>query len=351
MLTATYKKQELVFKEAGGTSRGVLETKPSWFIKIENNQGIFGIGECSIIPGLSMDDSLELDVIIADVCTNINDYVQDYHQHLKDVPALRFAIETALKGLQVKHPYELYPSQFTSGNEPIVINGLIWMGEAETMLKRIEEKLKQGFSCLKLKVGAIDFNEELRLLRHIRNRYSEKDLELRLDANGAFSPVEALSKLEALSSFKIHSIEQPIEAGQYEDMFQLCRKTTIPIALDEELIGVNDMSAKAELLRLIMPQYIILKPSLLGGVMASDEWISIADELNIGWWATSALEANIGLNAIAQWVATKNSSLRQGLGTGQVFTNNLRSPLYLKGQELYYNPHGNWENPFEANDG
>lgn len=348
MLTATYKKQELVFKEAGGTSRGVLNTKPSWFIKIQNNQGIFGIGECSIIPGLSMDDRPDLDEIIADVCININDYVLDYHQQLKDVPALRFAVETAMKGLEMEHPYELYPSQFMNGTEPIVINGLIWMGEAETMLKRIDEKLQQGFSCLKLKVGAIDFNEELSLLRHIRNRYSEKDLELRLDANGAFAPEEALFKLKALSSFKIHSIEQPIKAGQYEDMYQLCRKTPIPIALDEELIGVNDMSAKEELLRVITPQYIILKPSLLGGVMASDEWISIADELNIDWWATSALEANIGLNTIAQWVATKYSSLRQGLGTGQVFTNNLRSPLYLKGQELYYDLHGEWENPFEA---
>ncbi|WP_439184802.1 o-succinylbenzoate synthase [Carboxylicivirga taeanensis] len=346
MMKAWLKKQNMMFKEAGGTSRGILTSKPSWFIKVQDADGAVGIGECSIIPGLSIDDTPELENKIKQVCQNINDYVTNYHSTLKDFPALRFALETAFMGIEQGHPFELSQGEFCKGNQPIIINGLIWMGNANTMLSRIEEKLQSGFSCLKLKVGAIDFARELELLKFIRERYSENELELRVDANGAFSPGEALSKLDALAKFKLHSIEQPIKAGQHEAMYQLCRQTPLAIALDEELIGLHSTQAKAALINDIQPQYIILKPSLVGGLKAADEWITVAEDNNIQWWATSALEANVGLNAIAHWVATKDNPLRQGLGTGQVFSNNVLSPLYLKGEGLYYDPNKCWDTIF-----
>jgi len=347
MLRATYIKHHLKFNQASGTSRGVLFTKPSWFIKIENSNGKNGIGECSIIPNLSIDDKPDLEAKLKEVCQNINTYAIDLHESLIEYPSIRFALEMALEGLKNDSPYLLFPSKFTSGEQPIIINGLIWMGDADEMLLRIEEKLNQGFSCLKLKIGAIDINQELGILQHIRNRFSSQVLELRVDANGAFMPNEALAKLDALSAFDIHSIEQPIKPGQIEEMYQLCRKTPFPIALDEELIGVNSIHEKDDLLSSIQPQFIILKPSLIGGWKASEEWIHLAEKNDISWWATSALEANVGLNAIAQWVYLQNNSLKQGLGTGQVFSNNLNSPLYLKGEQLYYNSMVNWENPFD----
>lgn len=347
MMKARFIKQDMIFREAGGTSRGVLHTKPSWFIQVQNEDGQNGVGECSIIPGLSYDDRPELENKIGIVCKHVNDYATNFHESLKEWPAIRFALETALKGIERGHAFELFEGDFTKGKQPIVINGLIWMGNAETMLQRIKDKLQLGFSCLKLKIGAIGFQQEMDLLRHIRRHYSASDLELRVDANGAFAPEEALSQLDALSKLDIHSIEQPIRAGQHEDMYRLCRQTPLPIALDEELIGVNNYADKKDLLSIIQPQYIILKPSLLGGLKASDEWVELAEANGVNWWATSALEANVGLNAIVQWVAGKNNPLRQGLGTGQVFTNNIISPLYLQGEELFYNPNGSWENPFE----
>ncbi|WP_430815240.1 o-succinylbenzoate synthase [Carboxylicivirga sp. RSCT41] len=347
MLKASFVKRELIFKEAGGTSRGVLHTKPSWFIKVSDAYGNFGIGECSIIPGLSIDDNSNLERKIKDVCLNIDDYAANLHETLINYPALRFAIEMALLDLSGKKHLQLFNSKFVDGNDSIIINGLIWMGEPDEMLRRINEKLQSGFKCLKLKVGAIDFDKELQLLELIRNKYTADDLEIRVDANGAFAVDEAERKLHDLSRFKIHSIEQPIKAGQINDMRKLCEVSSIPVALDEELIGINEYETKKELLESIRPQYIILKPSLLGGFKASDEWIQLAEELNIEWWATSALEANVGLNAIAQWVYTKNNTLRQGLGTGQVFTNNIDSPLYLSGEKLFYDPHANWANPFQ----
>ncbi|WP_430809287.1 MULTISPECIES: o-succinylbenzoate synthase [unclassified Carboxylicivirga] len=346
MLRASYIKRDLVFKEAGGTSRGVLLTKPSWFIRLENEKGDVGMGECSVIPGLSPDDTAELPEVIHQVCSNINNYCQNYHTTLRAYPALRFALETALKGLTQQSAYALFPSAFIEGKASIPINGLIWMGDHDTMLKRIEAKLRDGFSCLKLKVGAIDFEKELSLLKHIRQHYSRNDLELRVDANGAFAPENALERLEALSAYDIHSIEQPIKAGQWEAMHALCQQSPIPIAFDEELIGISDRADKESLLKDIKPQYIILKPSLIGGFQSADEWIALAQNHQIGWWATSALESNLGLSAIAQWVFQKNNPLRQGLGTGQVFTNNLTSPLFLKGEQLYYQPERMWSNPF-----
>ncbi|MCU4156942.1 o-succinylbenzoate synthase [Carboxylicivirga sp. A043] len=346
MHKAEFVKRELEFKEAGGTSRGVLYTKPSWFIKITNEEGCSGIGECSIIPSLSLDDAPDLEDKIEEVCKNIDAYLLDFHSSLVAYPALRFAIEMALLDLSNKRPFHLFDSSFVKGDDSITINGLIWMGEAEEMLRRITHKLQSGFKCLKLKVGAIDFEQELSLLTTIRQHYSADDLEIRVDANGAFAAGEVEEKLQRLANFQIHSIEQPIKAGQIEEMHHTCQTSPIPIALDEELIGVSDYNDKKLLLESIKPQYIILKPSLLGGFSASDEWIELAEKLNVQWWATSALEANVGLNAIAQWVFTKNNPLRQGLGTGQVFTNNIESPLYLSGEKLFYQPKGVWENPF-----
>ena len=347
MYRAEYIKRILVFNEAGGTSRGTLYQKPSWFIKICDEKGRTGVGECSIIPGLSIDDTPGLEAKIQDVCIHINDYISNYHQSLKLYPSLRFAIEMALLDLKNKKPYELFPSDFTRGHASITINGLIWMGSADEMLKRIELKLQSGFTCLKLKVGAIDFDEELKILQTIRSRYSVRELELRVDANGAFSFNDALKKLEALSKYNLHSIEQPIKAGQVQEMHQLCKETPIAIALDEELIGIHDSGEKSELISSIQPQYIILKPSLVGGFQSAEEWIDAAENNHVGWWATSALEANIGLSAIAQWVFTKKNSMKQGLGTGQVFSNNIVSPLNLKGEQLYYEQGAKWDDPFD----
>ncbi|MBW6481057.1 MAG: o-succinylbenzoate synthase, partial [Bacteroidales bacterium] len=237
----------------------------------------------------------------------------------------------------------LFPSAFTRGEQGIPINGLIWMGSKQEMQSRIREKLDQGFRVLKLKVGALDFDEEITLLKNIRQQFKPSDLEIRLDANGAFSLEEAPGKLKQLSEYHIHSIEQPIKAGQWEAMGEICNTSLLPVALDEELIGISNPSIKEKLLDTIKPRYIILKPSLIGGLQKSKEWIDIAEEKNISWWATSALESNVGLNAIAQWVFTLKSKMVQGLGTGQVFGNNIESPLQLIGPELFYLQSKKWE--------
>lgn len=257
---------------------------------------------------------------------------------------MQFGIETALQDLQAQQDQGiLFASDFTTGSQGIMINGLIWMGEKEFMFEQIKTKIETGYRCIKLKIGAISFAEEIGLLKYIRSQFNADDIEIRVDANGAFQPDRALEKLKRLADFDIHSIEQPIKQGQVIQMAQLCAKTPLPIALDEELIGIHTPLEKSKLISTIQPQYIILKPSLVGGLAASEEWIAIAKEQNINWWATSALEANIGLNAISQWVFTKSNPMPQGLGTGQLFTNNIDSPLYLKGDLLYYNPDVTWQ--------
>ncbi len=348
MLKAEYKSHRLIFKQAGGTSRGVLHTKPSWYLRIwdVDNPSVEGWGECSIIPDLSIDDRPEIEDVLKDVCVNINTYVLNYHQTLELWPAVRFAVETALRDLSLGGKRFLFPSSFTQGADSIRINGLIWMGTSQQMKEQIKLKLELGFTCLKLKIGALSFSDELALLNVIRSEFSEAHLELRVDANGAFQVVDAQTKLDQLSVFGIHSIEQPIKAGQWEHMASLCRTSPIPIALDEELIGITGIETKEALLNAIPAQYLILKPSLLGGWQASDEWISLLENRTTQWWATSALEANIGLNAISQWVYDKKLSLPQGLGTGQVFTNNLACPLELIGESMYYNTTLAWDNPF-----
>jgi o-succinylbenzoate synthase len=311
----------------------------SWYLKVWNDENpeVTGVGECSILPGLSPDEQPNLEDKLRWCCQNIAAIASSFHEVLKDWPAIRFAVEMAILDLQTGGHQILFASDFTRGTKPILINGLIWMGAIDEMSKRIEEKLAQGFHCLKLKIGAINFDNEHTLLTSLRNRFSSTDLELRVDANGAFSPEQAPEVLDKLAKLEIHSIEQPIKAGQWDAMAHLCQSTPIPIALDEELIGIQDETMRKQLLETIKPQFIILKPSLVGGFLSSQNWIYLARNVNAGWWVTSALEGNIGLNAIAQWTATLNNPMPQGLGTGQVFDNNLESPLEVADGRLYFN--------------
>ena len=342
MLKASYIKYQLHFKEPSGTSRGILTDKETYFIRVWDDDcpGMVGIGECALFRGLRAEDSPGYEDKLREVCEHIA-YVR--LGDLNKWSSILFGIEMAKFDLMHGGNQIYFPSAFTEGQQQIEINGLIWMGDRDTMARRIQEKLDAGFRCIKLKIGAIDFEAELDLLRHIRAHFSPDQVELRVDANGAFSPDEALSRLEALSQFGLHSIEQPIRQGQWEVMARLCRETPVPIALDEELIGVVDRERKQALLATIRPQYIILKPSLCGGFSGALEWIDMANEQHIGWWVTSALESNIGLNALAQWVATLDNSMPQGLGTGQLYTNNITSPLRQEGGYLYYDLKGELE--------
>lgn len=344
MIVARYIPYRLIFNFEAGTSRGVLTYKDSWFIITWNddNPEHFGIGECSLIQGLSPDPLTDYEKVLKDVCTQINHIDSHLQKKLVNYPSIRFGLETALRDLETEGKRVLFSSDFTRGADTIKINGLIWMGNRQEMLKRIEEKIDTGFKCLKLKIGAIDFEEELSLLKLIRSRFSADILELRLDANGAFKPAEALRKLERLSKHHIHSVEQPIKAKQWENMARLCEVTPIPIALDEELIGIEHVTALDEIIRLIKPHYIILKPSLIGGLNVAEQFIASAEKLNTGWWVTSALESNIGLNAIAQWTYLQHSNRPQGLGTGQLFNNNFSSPLGINSGKLYYDPSKSW---------
>ena len=341
MLNARYTTLDLQFKFPAGTSRGVLLHKPSSFLILEKD-GFTGIGECSTIPDLSIDPVDSYDAKLNELCRLLNEGVVPGTIDLDKYPSIAFGLETALLDLAAKGSKDLFPSTFTTGTSGIPINGLIWMGDKAFMEKQISEKIAAGYRCIKLKIGANDFDTELDIIAAIRNRFSPDDIEIRLDANGAFSPQDALHKLNQLSVFNIHSIEQPIRQRQLNAMAELCARSPIPIVLDEELIGVNSADKEA-LLQKIMPAYIILKPSLLGGFKQSEEWIQLAKKYNIGWWVTSALEANIGLNAIAQWAATMGSSLPQGLGTGQLYHNNIPSPLVIEKANLYYRPENKWD--------
>lgn len=326
MIRASYKKYTLRFKSPSGTSRGVLLTKDSYFVLLRDdaNPEITGIGECSILPGLSPDDRPGMEAMLSQSCRLYNGLSG---MNLDDWPAIRAGFEMAELDLVSGGNRLLFPSAFTEGTKAIPVNGLIWMGDPATMLHRIDEKLSQGFRVIKIKIGAVDFADELRLIKHIRRHFSVRETEIRLDANGAFSFAEASEKLKRLSELDIHSVEQPIRAGQTDAMAELCRLSPVPVALDEELIGISNPADKKQLLETIRPQFIILKPSLTGGFEASQEWIGIAGNLLTGWWVTSALESNIGLNAIAQWTATLGNPLPQGLGTGSLYTNNIPSPL------------------------
>lgn len=340
-MQAAYRRHLLEFKRPSGTSRGVLTTKETWFIII-TSEGKKGIGECGLLRSLSIDDRPDYEKKLAWVCENISMGSEALWEQLMDFPSIQFGVEMAFRSLNATSPYLLNPSEFTKGKAAIPINGLVWMGEKSFMKEQILSKIKDGFKCIKLKIGAIDFNSELDLLKFIRSEFSSEEIEIRVDANGAFSPEDALAKLKRLSQFNIHSIEQPIKQGQWEKMAKLCDLTPIPIALDEELIGITDVTKKLDLLQTIKPQYIIFKPSLIGGYRGTEEWLNLANEMSIGWWVTSALESNVGLNAISQWTFTKNSPLPQGLGTGGLYTNNFESPLEVKNGTIMYNPETSW---------
>lgn len=341
MIKATYQKYILDFKQASGTSRGVLTQKETWFLILEKDNKK-GIGECGILRGLSIDDRPNYEEKLQWICQNIHLGKQKLYDDLTEFPSIQFGVEMAFLSLESENPLELFPSEFTENNESIDINGLVWMGEPSYMKEQIEQKIAENFTCIKLKIGAIDFNKELELLQFIRTHFDAKTIEIRVDANGGFSPEEALSKLNQLHKFDLHSIEQPIRQHQIAEMKKLCQETPFPIALDEELIGVFSLEDKEELLHKIKPQYIILKPSLVGGFQGTHEWISLAEKHNIGWWITSALESNIGLNAIAQFTFTLQSHLPQGLGTGGLYTNNFDSPLEVKEGQLWYNSDLDW---------
>lgn len=361
----------LHFKQPAGTSRGVYTTRHSYYLTLTSDEmpGIEGVGECATLPDLSCDAKPEYAVTLRQVCQMVEQMGRIPYDMIRAYPSITFGLETAFasffdaakklleivpaegasssemlkqKGVSVPAGMEnlvnLFDSPFGRGEEGITINGLVWMGTYEEMLARLEEKLQAGFHCVKLKIGAIDFFKELDLIKRIRDVYTREQVELRVDANGGFLPENAMSQLEALAKYDIHSIEQPIKQHQWPRMAQLCRETPLPIALDEELIGVNVRSMKEALLDTIRPQYIILKPSLHGGIYGCNEWIQLANQRGIGSWITSALESNIGLNAIAHYAAKvygPNVEMPQGLGTGQLFTDNIPMPLEIRGDQLF----------------
>lgn len=341
-MKASYKKYTLHFKRPSGTSRGVMTEKETWFLFLEDDEKI-GIGECGLLRGLSVDDRPDYEEKLQWVCQNIHLGKDKLWDELLEFPSIQFGVEMAFLSLQSKTPFELFPSSFTKGNDAMRINGLVWMGDEAYMKSQIEEKLAQEFTCIKLKIGAIDFEKELELLRYIRQNFDAKTIEIRVDANGAFNSFEALDKLKQLAVFELHSIEQPIQKNNTDLMADLCKSTPFPIALDEELIGVFLFSEKEALLKKIRPQYIILKPSLVGGFKGTLEWISIANSLNIDWWITSALESNIGLNAITQFTFMLQNPLPQGLGTGGLYTNNFDGPLEINKGHIQYNTAKNWD--------
>ncbi len=326
-MQARYYKHRFQFKQPSGTSRGILTAKDSWFIELQDTERI-GVGECSLLTGLSYDDKPNFEKQLSYLCEAINS--NKPLPELTEWPALEMGFETALLDLNQKNPYTLFHSNFSRGVDSIPINGLVWMGSFEFMNAQIKRLLENGFNCIKLKIGALNFLNELDLLAQIRSEYGPTDVVIRVDANGAFSSVDALEKLKRLSEFDVHSIEQPIAINQHEAMKVLCDESPLPIALDEELIGHFTTEEQESLIRTIQPQYLILKPSLIGGFKRSQQWIEIAESHGIGWWVTSALESNIGLNAIAQWTYQMNFTGHQGLGTGSLFTNNIVSPLVIK---------------------
>lgn len=332
-------KKQLHFKQPAGTSRGVYTTRNVWYILLTDTEIPlrYGVGECAPLPALSCDDVPHYDAILSRACHTLEKTGEIDRTALLPYPSILFGLETALQHFRAGS-LQFWHTPFGKGKEGIPINGLIWMGSFDEMYRRIQEKMEKGFRCIKLKIGAIDFEKELELLAHIRRHFPAEQMELRVDANGAFSPENASEKLHRLSQFHLHSIEQPIRAGQWKEMARLCASAPFPIALDEELIGINRREQKIDLLETIRPHYIILKPSLHGGISGSEEWMELAAERGIGSWVTSALESNVGLNAIAQWCATLQPTLPQGLGTGLLFTDNIDYPLHIQGDCLWFAP-------------
>jgi o-succinylbenzoate synthase len=340
MLKADYKKHLLQFIKPAGTSRGLLHHKTSWIISLHDSRHpeICGTGECSLIAGLSPDPQDGYVAMLEQVCARPEEFLSAGSAPLEKFPSIRAGLEMAALDLKQGGKGVLFDSDFTKGTDFIPINGLIWMDSKAGMLSQIKARINEGFTCVKMKIGALDFEEEVDLLRSVRKEFAPETIQLRVDANGAFSPGEAREKLKRLSDFHLHSIEQPIKAGQWEEMAALCDNPPLPIALDEELFATAAGNDKARLLQIIKPQYLVLKPSMLGGFARSQQWIEAAESIGAGWWITSALESNIGLNALAQWTYTLRNPVFHGLGTGRLFKNNLPSRLFIEGGKLKYNP-------------
>lgn len=327
---------KLQFKRPAGTSRGVLNHRRVWYLVLEK-EGRVGVGECAPLPGLSAETIPEVEQALESLIADPDGFCDRAAR--QSIPAsVQFAVETALRDMEQAGTQILFPSSFTRGDKGIPINGLIWMGELSFMKEQVRQKLDLGWRCIKLKIGALQFEDELAILQGIRSEYSADDVILRVDANGGFSPDEVLDRLDQLAELDIHSIEQPIAKGQWAHMAELCGQSPLDIALDEELIGITAREDKIQLLDTIAPHYLVLKPSLHGGMDGCDEWIELADAREIDWWVTSYLESNLGLNAVAQWAFLKQPRLHQGLGTGQLFTNNMDSPLEIRGEELFFDP-------------
>lgn len=343
-MKAKFCKYTLQFRQPAITSRQVMLSKPTYFLKVwrEENPEIIGTGECGLFPGLSSDDVPDYEDRLRQLCANIENPDFDIEQY----PSIKMGLTTAVRDLESGSKHMPWPSYWSEGRAGIKINGLVWMGSREEMSERIKQKLASGFRCIKLKIGGINFEDELQLIEGIRKQFPADLLEIRLDANGAFTPENALTQLERLAPYGIHSLEQPIRQGQWVAMADICRNSPIDIALDEELIGITCPEIRRQMLQYIAPQYVILKPTLCGGFEGADNWIDLAQEVGAGWWATSALESNIGLNAIAQWVSAKGKlPMVQGLGTGNLYTNNIDSPLYQHGDCLFYNTEARWKMP------
>lgn len=342
---STYR--NFIFKQASGTSRGILKSKESWFLSLSLDEKQ-GIGECSVIDKLSPDLQYNISLRVQKLVDLVNagNSIGLDNSVFVGMPALRFCYEMALLDLENGGHKLLYDTDFVNEQKGIAINGLVWMGAKTFMLDQIKSKIKEGYSCIKIKIAAIDFKEECDLLHFIRSEFSQDDIEIRVDANGGFDIESAHEKLKRLSDYKIHSIEQPIATNQWEAMASLCEESYVDIALDEELIGLTRPSSQKKMLDTIHPQYIILKPSLLGGLSEAEHWVNLAEQKGIAWWATSALESNIGLNAIAQWTAHMKTQLPQGLGTGMLYINNINSPLQIDKGYLHYG-NGVWGDIFD----
>lgn len=339
-MKAGWRRRRLTFIKPATTSRGALRERDCWFLRLDDGRSGLAIGEAAPLPGLSVDDRGDFEDRLDQLCSEITRNPEQ-GVDASAFPSLAFALETARRGM-VRGSGPLFPSPFTDGREGIPINGLIWMASRRDMQGQIRDKLAQGFRCIKIKIGALDFEEELALLHALRRIASARELEIRVDANGAFAASRALERLKRLAELEIHSIEQPIAAGQWRTMAELIQRSPLPIALDEELIGVTGRREKTELLDTLKPAHLVLKPTLLGGLAASEEWIELAGDRGVGWWVTSALESNLALGVLAQWVATLGSGCYQGLGTGLLYRDNLPSPLHIQNGRLFYEPEFDW---------
>ncbi len=343
-LTVDWTRYVLSFERPAQTSRDTLKERVVWFVILRSRSlDRFGIGECAPISGLSIDRLGCIERQLTEICRRPRDYLENLEDSLSAYPSLRFALEMAWRDLDNQGNRILYPSSFTSGAETVKINGLIWMGDPDYMLAQIERKLAQGWKCIKVKVGGIAFDQELELLARIRKVYDAGQLELRVDANGAFGADEAMGKIRKLAEYDLHSIEQPLRPGNWPPMERLCRESPVPVALDEELVFITSTEESAKMIHEVRPQYLVLKPSLLGGFKACERWIGLAEAESVKWWITSALESNVGLNAIAQWTHHLGPKGHQGLGTGELYSNNIPSPLSHRRGELRYSPAAVWD--------